>query len=317
MSLSIREQIEAARASKPVFIVGVPRSGTTLLYRTLLRHSSFRPEAANPVSTLVETKVFQDFSERNPALLLYMYNDDEAYSHYLSATKWLRARNRLMEKTTGVYSRKCFGSAGRSRLWRMLGHDRLIALYFYHAQAARRCTRMVEKTPQHQAHIPEIMATFPGAAFIWIHRHPLDVFSSYRRRGDSEERDALRPQAAARWMQVSPEQFCRRYQFAVANCRRAMSDPTIPMYRVGYESFVAEPGDTFKTVCNFLGEPFEPDCVTAAHSDIQDPRDPLLSSGIQAKTKDWEKFVKEEEAALIESTLCEDMAHLGYESYTE
>jgi hypothetical protein len=316
MKSSTREAIASARASTPVFIVGAPRSGTTLLYRTLLRHSRFRPEAANPVSTLVETKIFQDFSERNPALLLYMYNDQEAYGRYLEATKWLRARNRLMERTTGVYSRHLLGPAGRARLWRALGHDRLVQLYFYHARVARRCARLVEKTPQHQAHIPEIVATFPRASFLWIHRHPIDVFSSYRRRAGSEERDAHRPQAAQRWMNVSPQEFCRRYRFAVANCRGAMQDPAVPMHRVSYEEFVARPEQTFRAVCEFLDEPFEPECVTAAHAEVQDPRDPLLSSRIQTQTKDWQKYVEEDEARTIEDALGDEMSCLGYAAYT-
>ena len=40
--------------SSPVFIVGEARSGTSILYRTLQKHSSFRPRQTN----LAETNIF-------------------------------------------------------------------------------------------------------------------------------------------------------------------------------------------------------------------------------------------------------------------
>ena len=49
-------------------------------------------------------------------------------------------------------------------------------------QKARGVNRILEKTPAAIYHLPEINATFPCAKKLFIHRHPIDVFTSYRRR---------------------------------------------------------------------------------------------------------------------------------------
>jgi hypothetical protein len=315
MSIPVRDRVRAARDASPVFIVGVPRSGTTLLYRTLLQHSSFKPGTAPTV--LVETKVFQDPGERNPHLKTYMLDNEEEYQAFLHATRHLRALRRILERFPGPRCHQLASPGLRARCWRLHGYDRQIQLFFYHALRARSARRLLEKTPEHAAYVPEILTTFPHASFVWIHRHPVDVYSSYRRRGETEVEAGLKEEAEDRWLQVTPDEFCRRHRRTLSACRRAMTDPGVPFLSVRYEDFVADPDRVLEKVCAFLGEPFEPECLRTGHQDIRDPRDPLLSSGIRNRTKDWRSFIGEDEARFIEQALRDDLDDLGYERYTE
>src|SRR4029453_13830088 len=51
---------------------------------------------------------------------------------------------------------------------------------------ARPCGRTREKPPRHVEHVGKLFACFPQARLLYIHRHPVDVYSSYVRRGQTD-----------------------------------------------------------------------------------------------------------------------------------
>jgi ABC-type polar amino acid transport system ATPase subunit len=51
--MKLKKISDEMKNDHPVFIVGEARSGTSVLYRTLQKHSSFRPKEIN----LVESKI--------------------------------------------------------------------------------------------------------------------------------------------------------------------------------------------------------------------------------------------------------------------
>jgi hypothetical protein len=299
-------------AAGPVFIAGVARSGTTLLFRTLLRHSSFRPQRKPVVSRIVESKVFQNCSEDNPHLFHFMQDDRETYGAFLEATHFLRSWQRLMKKLN--LPRRLRGNSPRVRgaYWRLTGGARLVRTFFAYARDARQVRRMAEKTPVDVAYIPEIKATFPSAAMIWIHRHPVDVYSSYRRRGRTETERKITTVSSNRWLNVDPETFCRRHTKKIGYLREALDQGRLPVKLFSYEEFVSDPHAAFRDLCDFLGEPYEPSCVEGEAEEVKDVRDPLLSNPIQHTTKNWRDFLTPEECRFIENSLRDDMAFLGY-----
>ncbi|MFP3915741.1 MAG: sulfotransferase, partial [Actinomycetota bacterium] len=73
----------------PVFIVGAPRSGTSILYRTLLKHSSFAVEGDEALQ-LAESAVLDSMHTaprwkppRPPRLWLFFLRDADAYRAFL------------------------------------------------------------------------------------------------------------------------------------------------------------------------------------------------------------------------------------------
>ena len=74
------------RLARPVFIVGEARSGTSMLYRALQKHPSFRPHRINLVETDIFHVLHRAFMFRGgypPALVAFMLGDDKSYREFL------------------------------------------------------------------------------------------------------------------------------------------------------------------------------------------------------------------------------------------
>ena len=160
------------RCSLPVFVVGCPRSGTTLLSVMLDRHSGL---AITP-----ETAFYDEIAPNLPTA-------DEAATRIL-----LAAWSRLPELGLSVDAviDRIGPVATRPNLL-----PALLALYA-HARGKPRCG---EKTPQHLRHTASILADFPDAKVICLLRDGRDVALSLSRmpwwRGGLEG-------AAAHWLET-------------------------------------------------------------------------------------------------------------------
>jgi hypothetical protein len=302
----LRRASRAMRTARPAFIVGEARSGTSLLYRTLQKHPSFRPHTTN----LVETDIFSHlrrtfmFGRSYPdTLIRFMLNDEAQWAAFLRSIRPLKVVSAALIPIN-------YALRHRMPLW--LWHANLNALalraYFFHAWRARGCARLLEKTPTNTPNLPGLAAAFPGAQFLYIHRHPIDVFTSYRRRA------AVDPQAT--WAVQSLDQFCRTYE---ASTRRALAwreANSGRLHCVRYEALTQDPATTFREVCDFLGEPFVPEALDEQNPDpARWPVDPHLWGGIVSRTKRWEDYLQREEALELQSRLAAIMRRLEYAPY--
>lgn len=135
---------------KPIFILSLPRSGSTLLQRLLSAHSKIssvaEPWLLLPLAGLTEAGGLRHFSE---------------YSSRLSAT----AIREMIEALPGGQSE--FNSALRhfcEEIYAGLSEDG--SSYF------------VDKTPRYHLIADFIFDVFPDAKVIFLFRHPLDILSS-------------------------------------------------------------------------------------------------------------------------------------------
>lgn len=302
-------------AHDPVFIFGVPRSGTTLLFRTLLRHPEFLPEQSAPELFFVESKVFQFANDRNRFLKLFMGGDEQEYSEFLKKTFLTRSINRVYRSyPLRRWVEECPPRV-RAKLWKTLGQDKLVRSYFEHVKAAKKCNRVLEKTPIHYKFFPEITESFPGASFIWIYRHPVDVFASYRRRGTDERDQKLTPTEGDRWLSVTVKDFADRYKEGIKAMNTLSALNPDLHYALSYEDLVANPEPTIKRLCGFLNIDYDRNCIEGGEKNILDLRDPLLSEPIQSKTKDWSDYLSEDEVNQLQHLLLDDLESLGYPHY--
>lgn len=293
------------RTASPVFIVGEARSGTSMLYRTLQKHPSFQPVTQN----LVETEVFSHlrrtfmFGPAYPdSLVRFMLGEAETYAAFLRAIRPLRIVSAVLAPVNYVLR-------DRFRwLWYVNLHHLVLRAYFFHAWRARGCRRLVEKTPTNIRHLPALAHAFPRARFLYIHRHPVDVFTSYRRRA------AVDPNAG--WADLDLDEFCRVYE---AGARRALAWQAAGhgnLLLVRYEALTTDPVGAFAGVCAFLDEPPAPDAVEEPAPDPEHwPVDPHLWGGIVQRTKRWQDYLSVDEAAALQQRLAPTMAALGYTPY--
>ncbi|MDE1965034.1 MAG: sulfotransferase [Xanthomonadaceae bacterium] len=146
------------------FIVGCPRSGTTLIQAMLARHPD--------VATLPETALFEHlFGE------LHWRWGDRGVAR--------RRRRGLARGFAREFGRRVLQDweqrlegTSRPAPWRLATCiDRFVALLDTHAARAGR-TMWIEKTPNHLLYIPEIARHVPEARFVHVIRNGLDVVAS-------------------------------------------------------------------------------------------------------------------------------------------
>jgi hypothetical protein len=291
------------KASRPVFIVGETRSGTSILYRTLQKHPSFRPLEPD----LTETEIFSHlrrtflFRRSYPeSLSKFMLHDEVRYGQFLRSIRVIRLVS-LLSVGLNLMLRN------RSELiWYGNLNHLLLRSYFFHARRARGCRRILEKTPTNTVNLPRLEKAFPEARFLYVHRHPIDVFTSYRRRARDD------PQAtwAAR---LSPEDFCASYAASTERVFGWVAEHANLMM-VRYEAFTSYPERELRSICGFLGERFDPEMVREPNPERW-RGDPHLWGEIVPVTKDWRDHIEYPEAEAIQTALADVMRRLGYRRY--
>ena len=204
----------AGRLDRPIFVVGHPRSGTTLLASMLGRH----PEIASTPETLY---LLQGRFQVATALAA----GPEAVADRLHRTPLRRLAR----------DRDALVAALRAAPLTEAAVFRVLLASFAGASAAR---RIVEKTPMHIRHIETILDWFPDARIVWIVRDGRACVASLQR---------------VPWATHDPEvlgwQWVRNMAFALAAEGRAGA----AMTRVRYEDLIADPVAEMDRIQDFVG----------------------------------------------------------------
>lgn len=211
------------RSGDYFFIVGCPRSGTTLLSVLLDRHTR--------LCVPPETGFFDEVA---PGLVP---NDQRLLLDVL--LHWPRLAELGLEP-------QMVANRLRNRRWNTADVLTTILDLYAMAQNKMRCG---EKTPQHLMHVPTILAQFPGAKVICVLRDgrnaALSLASMPWWPDGNLESAANLWKLSARLTQTFAQQYPR--QFLV----------------VRYEKLVADPVQELTSIMNYLGETFESDQLRA------------------------------------------------------
>jgi hypothetical protein len=204
--------------SDPFFIVGAPRSGTTLVSAMLGSHSQ--------LAVYVETNYYLLF---RPAL--HLYGDLERPRNLHRLVSDVRAAT-CLQGSMAVPEQDEFLAALIAPTF-----EGVLAtlLHLYARQEAKR--RGGEKTPGHHAFLGEMLETFPNSPMIFLMRDPRDLVLSLREAfGSSLE--------GAAWAWNAAFESYQRFARSV--------------HLVRYEQLVAQPAEQSMALCKILGEPYEP-----------------------------------------------------------
>jgi hypothetical protein len=205
-----------------VFLIGSPRSGSTLLSRVLGAHSAiYAPEEPHLITPLAHLGYFEsvDDAPYDPiisrqaarALVAALPNGEEQYLEALRAY------------TDAVYR----------------------GLFEAHAGSA---TLLLDKTPAYALNLDFLARLYPEARFIALTRHPIAVWSSFVDSffdGDDQVAHAHNP-------------LLERYVPAIARFIRTAG---VPIHLVQYENLVQEPEENARNICAFLGIEYESSMV--------------------------------------------------------
>jgi hypothetical protein len=208
----------------PVFIVGMPRSGTTLLSHLLHAHSAF--------SMLPETHFFTRCwtpgrRRRPPApdrLLECLLRQPGVQDLGLSDAETTAARRRL----------RAAAEPDAATVLRALART-------YTARSG--AAAWGESTPDHLHHVPEILRQFPGARVLALVRDP---------------RDVCRSLASVPWGPDTLPERAWAWRVAADRLRAHRAAHPDRVLCLRYEDLITAPAAALRSVCDALNCAFEP-----------------------------------------------------------
>ena len=210
-----------------IFLIGAPRSGTTLLARMLSAHSLIYGRAEPHLITPI-------------AHLGYFGSVQKAPYDPLNAEQ-------AVKEIVGEIPR---GEAGYLDALRAYT-DSLYGQMMETAPAGKRF--FLDKTPAYALVLPFLTKLYPEARYVVLTRHPLAILTSYVESffdGDYQVALAHNP-------------ILQRYVPALA---RMVRTRPVPHVWVKYEELVKDPEVHFRRVCEHLGVPFEETAIAYGES---------------------------------------------------
>jgi hypothetical protein len=281
-------------------------------------HSSFKPQnfVEETGVQLTETNVFLKLLNIDrKAALDYMLGNESLCQDFFDQASSIQSFWKKIFGRRKIKRALSFSDTLRRIAWMVQRNDLFVQSFFDFAQKARGMERILEKTPTEIFILPEVKATYPQAKLLYVCRHPIDVYSSYKKRKEITMK--LDSSMNANWLEISVENFCGMYLKSVNLARREKKINSDHFMIMKYEDLVKEPMQSMISVCEFLDEIFEEGTIPMDKSASSDWKvDPHLFGVVRKKTKNWETYATAFEAKIIEDRLAPLMLELGYTNYT-
>jgi|APHM01.1.fsa_nt_gi Sulfotransferase domain. len=264
---------ESRAPRHPVFVVGMPRSGTTLLSSLLDAH----PDLVIAPETHYFARCWSggriDGWADVERMLARLNQQPGVHDMALSDDEWAAVRDQLHALEAPAH-----GDILRA----------LIETYTARSEAPA----WGEKTPDHLRHVPEMARQFPNAVFLAIIRDPRDVVLSLRNLPWSRR---TTPGQAWTW---------RTYAALVDRYR---THYTGRFFALRYEDLIVHPEACLRDVCAFLETPFHEAMLQPRQQEDQhfDPdREPWKrksASDIDASNREkWRVQMSEAERVIVD-----------------
>lgn len=284
-STAVRKKLNA-----PVFVLGCPRSGTTLLYDMLISSGHF---ADYRVESRVFDKVTPPFgslkSTRNRTKLIKAWLQSDYFQR--SGLEADDIRDRVLEecRNPGDFLRIVMEAIARNQ-----GVE-----------------RWAEKTPRHLLYIPQIKETIPDALIIHIIRDGRDVAASMSR---------MRWGGAFPWDAPHRPLVCGLYwQWLVQKGREYGRELGPDYLEVRYERLVQHPEETLATLGNFVHADLDYDHIRQnAIGAVSKPNTSFRNEFYKGTFSPIgrRKNISDLESARMEGLLGPLLRELGYETKT-
>ena len=274
-------------AAAPFFIVGCPRSGTTLVQRLLSAH----PDA----TVLPETFFVRRLMPRRSSL-----------TDPLTATQHQSLLRRIQQSEAwgmqsldpdalhGQAQRHARTGAGVLRAWMQATAD------------AHGVPFVGEKTPDHALQIEELHRALPDARFIHIVRDPRAVVNSWR---------------SVPWSSGYAWRDAQLWRERVEAVRKAPA--SAPVHTITFETLVHHPESTMQRVAAFLGldvharwRSHAPDTV-AVDAQVEPWKANALAPIDPTVATRWRTALPPADWAMVEAMTASEMAHWGYSPETD
>lgn len=281
---SLRRNSARAMTPPPIFIVGAPRSGTSLLRQMLNRHPA--------IAICDETHFFR---------LIYQKRGRKAFGDLNDPAN----RRRLALDYLSLPPTRKLGLDQAKLAERLtaeaVSYPAMFAsiLSFYAESEGKQ--RVGEKTPNHALAAETLCEWFPGAVVLHLVRDPRDVAASLMRMRFGSSSAVLN---ARTWVRL--------------NLAARRSSHRREYLEVRYENLVKQPELELTRICQFAGEDYSPRMLQAEQSSTQLPneKDRHLTPLTEARQGRWRQELSPRQVAQIEWAVGPQLERFGYERET-
>ena len=211
------------------FIVGCPRSGTTLLRFMLDAHPEI---AVTPETHFAERYVKDDRRENGNSLDQSQTPTRSEVDAFCRSDAFTQM---AIDETS--FRDQLSRSSNEPKAWRLLG----LAMEMF--GGLQKASLVGEKTPSHTLHLDALAEAFHEARFLVLKRDSRAVAASWLRTSWSHNTAA---EIAEIW---------RRYDRAIQEARSRFSER---MLEIRFESLVSDSENELTSICRFLGTSFDP-----------------------------------------------------------
>jgi len=270
--------------SRMFFVVGAPRSGTTMLMRMLNVHEDIYTRPEPHLLTPLAHLGFYDYVDKAP------YDQLQAHQSVRQYVADLPGGEEAYLDALRAYTDRMYGG--------ML------------EKSGKRF--FLDKTPAYSLILPFMRKLYPDAVFVIITRHPFAIFSSFAKSFFDDDWKAAHD--------FNP--IVERYVPALAEFLREPG--VTRFHHVAYESLVADPEKELRAICAAADMTYDPAMVNygAKKLDAEGLGDPIgVKADSKPNTKSVAKWAKNvahnpERIALLQAMVAklndEDLATLGY-----
>jgi Sulfotransferase family len=280
----------------PLFVVGPPRSGTTLTARILGRHSRiFMPG---------ETHFFDDIYSRRREL--GELRNSESIQRVITRLRTLYER--YNEQLDQKRIEKLLANRDILEKLRSCGsYEEIFSCFMGVQMQLTGKVRWGNNVPKDIFHFKDIFSFYPNAKFIVCIRDVRDFLISYQNKWQATAVDSVdrirklyHPILTSLVWKASARQFVQLKG----------SMPSTAFKLVRYEDLVENPQKVVRDICDFIGEEFQEDMlnVDAENSSFREGQVGIFSSSVGR----WRRLLSNEEAYIAQQITARELAEFGY-----
>lgn len=254
-NISLQQIDEWASSVNPVFIVGMARSGTTMVYNAYRNNSSFMVPCDSSQSP--ETFLFSSLEDKLPisfnSMMSQYLGGDTNIDKFITIFENIVSKEKVHLEREGSVINAISDSQEYLTKWQK---KILAKTFFYTASMLIDGKRVIEKTPSHSIHIDDIFSIFPNAKVIHCHRDMVSVMGSIRQRLNKEKELGHSPDQYD-WLNKSVEVYVKQYNDAQQAFINASERYNGKIIFTSYEKIVDSPSYELTRLCNFVNTEFD------------------------------------------------------------
>jgi len=237
-------EASSVRTIAPIFVVGAPRSGTSILTWCLGQHSNIIPQEESgwiaPLATDLAARylIGTMHGERSQLSALGVNRDQflELFGNTIDA---------LVHTHRASQERICHSSAVENPC-------QLDPSFLLTRSGRDTKSRWVDGTPEYSTQVYALKKLFPHAKFVHIVRDAHDVVQSMLH---------FKLSGKIGLVETEEEAYAYWYKMVQASLNAEAALGSDQVHRLRYADLVGQPIPTMRRILDFLGEPFDPACI--------------------------------------------------------